>query len=128
DNNFIFGLEVEEIESLRKTYNPKKLYEDNKSLKRVIDTLIDGTFDDGGSGDFEDLYNSLIEEGDQYFLLADFESFKDTEDKVFDAYKDENKWAKMAFENVCNAGIFSSDRTIQEYCDDIWGIKKCTNK
>ena len=51
-----------------------------------------------------------------------------TEDKVFEAYKDKLGWAKKAFENTCNAGMFSSDRTIQEYCDDIWGIKKCTNK
>ena len=128
DNNFIFGLEVEDIEELKGKYNPVDYYESDADLKRVLDSLVDGTFDDGGNGDFEDLYNSLLEEGDQYFLLADFKAFKDTEDKVFEAYKDKLGWAKKAFENTCNAGMFSSDRTIQEYCDDIWGIKKCTNK
>ena len=128
DNNFIFGLEVEEIEDLRNKYNSKDYYEDNKSLKKVVDTLIDGTFNDGGTGDFKDLYESLIKEGDQYFILADFESFKEREDDVFKAYKNKKEWAKKAFENVCNAGVFSSDRTIKEYCKDIWNIKPCHNK
>ncbi|MDQ0150725.1 glycogen/starch/alpha-glucan phosphorylase [Eubacterium multiforme] len=128
DNNFIFGLEVEEIEDLRNKYNSKDYYKDNKSLKKVVDTLIDGTFNDGGTGDFKDLYESLIKEGDQYFLLADFESFKEREDDVFKAYKNKKEWAKKAFENVCNAGVFSSDRTIKEYCKDIWNIKPCHNK
>ena len=127
ENNFIFGLEVEEIESLRYNYNPVQYYENNPSLKRVINTLVDGTFKDNENRDFEDLYNSLIREGDQYFLLADFEGFKEAEERVFEAYKDELVWAKKAFLNVCNAGIFSSDRTIQQYCDEIWGIKKCVN-
>ncbi len=94
DNNFIFGLEVEEIEELKGKYNPVAYYEADADLKRVLDSLVDGTFDDGGTGDFEDLYNSLLEEGDQYFLLADFKAFKDTEDKVFEAYKDKLGWAK----------------------------------
>uniref|UniRef100_UPI000558B3A3 glycogen/starch/alpha-glucan phosphorylase n=1 Tax=Clostridium sp. Ade.TY TaxID=1391647 RepID=UPI000558B3A3 len=127
DNNFIFGLTVEEIEELKGKYNSKEYYNENPSIKRVVDSLIDGTFDDEGTGLFKDLYNSLIAEGDGYFLLADFESFKDTEDKVFDAYKDEKKWAKMAFKNTCNAGMFSSDRTILEYSKDIWNIKPTKN-
>lgn len=127
ENNFIFGLEVEEIENLRYNYNPVQYYENNPSLKRVINTLIDGTFKDNENRDFEDLYNSLMREGDQYFLLADFESFKEAEERVFEAYKDELGWAKKAFLNVCNSGVFSSDRTIQQYCDEIWGIKKCVN-
>lgn len=94
DNNFIFGLEVEEIEELKGKYDPVAYYEADADLKRVLDSLVDGTFDDGGTGDFEDLYNSLLEEGDQYFLLADFKAFKDTEDKVFEAYKDKLGWAK----------------------------------
>ena len=102
DNNFIFGLEVEEIEELKGKYDPVAYYEADADLKRVLDSLVDGTFDDGGTGDFEDLYNSLLEEGDQYFLLADFKAFKDTEDKVFEAYKDKLGWAKKAFENTCN--------------------------
>lgn len=128
ENNFIFGLRVEDIEEIKGKYDISNLYNKDESLKRVMSTLIDGTFDDKGTGDFEDLYNSLIKEGDQYFLLADFNAFKEAEDKVFEVYKDRMKWAKICFENICNSGLFSSDRTIVEYANEIWGIKKCTNK
>ena len=77
---------------------------------------------------FDDLFDSLMKEGDQYFLLADFESFKKTEDEVFNAYKDKMAWAKKCFLNVCNAGIFSSDRTILQYADEIWDVKRTENK
>ncbi|MGG7097193.1 glycogen/starch/alpha-glucan phosphorylase [Clostridium sardiniense] len=127
ENNFIFGLRVEDIEALKGKYDCKKFYKKDPSLKKVIDSLIDGTFSDGGTGLFEDLYNSLIEEGDGYFLLADFEAFKKAEDEVFKAYKDKKRWAKMCFENTCNAGTFSSDRTILEYSKDIWGINQTEN-
>ena len=93
-----------------------------------MDTLVDGTLSDGGTGDFDDLFDSLMKEGDQYFLLADFESFKKTEDEVFNAYKDKMAWAKKSFLNVCNAGIFSSDRTILQYADEIWDVKRTENK
>ena len=127
ENNFIFGLRVEDIEALKGKYDCKKFYKNDPSLKKVIDSLIDGTFSDGGTGLFKDLYNSLIEEGDGYFLLADFEAFKKAEDEVFKAYKDKKRWAKMCFENTCNAGTFSSDRTILEYSKDIWGINQTKN-
>ncbi|WP_315081586.1 glycogen/starch/alpha-glucan phosphorylase [uncultured Clostridium sp.] len=124
ENNYIFGLKVEDIDDLKEEYNPMTYYKKNKSIKNVLDTLIDGTFDDGNTEDFEDLYNSLLEEGDQYYLLADFESFKEAQDKVFKDYKDTKKWAKKCFANLYSAGIFSSDRTIKQYCDEIWDIKE----
>jgi starch phosphorylase len=123
ENNFIFGLKVEDIEEIQEQYDSKKYYEENPNIKRVVDSLIDGTFDDGGNGDFEDLYNSLLQEGDQYYLLADFELFKEAEEKVFEAYKNKNVWAKKCFANICNAGVFSSDRTIKQYADEIWDIE-----
>jgi len=123
ENNFIFGLKVEDIEDMQEQYDSKKYYEENPSINRVVNSLIDGTFDDGGNGDFEDLYNSLLQEGDQYYLLADFELFKEAEDKVFKAYKDKKAWAKKCIANICNAGTFSSDRTIKQYADEIWNIK-----
>lgn len=126
-NNFIFGLRIEDIEKIKSEYNAKKYYENDLSLKRVIDTLVDGTFDDEGMGYYKDLYNSLVNENDQYYILADFESMKRAEDQVFEAYADKMKWAKICFENTCNAGIFSSDRTILEYCSDIWNIKSIRN-
>ena len=128
ENNFIFGLKVEEIQELHGKYNAKSYYESNDSIRRVVDTLVDGTLSDGGTGDFDDLFNSLMREGDQYFLLADFESFKKTEDEVFNAYKDKMAWAKKCFLNVCNAGTFSSDRTILQYANEIWDVKRTENK
>ncbi|MDD6795154.1 MAG: glycogen/starch/alpha-glucan phosphorylase [Clostridiaceae bacterium] len=124
ENNFIFGLKVEDIEEIKGKYNSKEYYEKDKNLKRVVDSLVDGTFDDGGSGEFEDLFDSLIDEGDQYYVLADFQSFKETEDKVFEAYKDKEAFAKKCFLNTCNAGTFSSDRTILQYADEIWHVNR----
>ena len=128
ENNFIFGLKVEDIQEIQGKYKAKSYYECDASIRRVMDTLVDGTLSDGGTGDFDDLFDSLMKEGDQYFLLADFESFKKTEDEVFNAYKDKMAWAKKCFLNVCNAGIFSSDRTILQYADEIWDVKRTENK
>jgi len=127
ENNFIFGLRVEDIDKISDDYDAKTYYQEEADLKRVIDSLIDGTFDDGETGEFEDLYNSLIKEGDTYFLLADFKAFKETQDKVFEAYKDQKQWAKMSLMNIANSGIFSSDRTIMQYAEEIWGIQKIKN-
>ncbi|HCW54618.1 MAG TPA: glycogen phosphorylase [Clostridium sp.] len=123
DNNYIFGLRVEDIERINHSYDPKGLYLQNPSIKRVVDTLINGTLDDGGTGYFEDLYNALIEERDQYYVLADFDAFKQAEEKVFEDYKDKKKWAQKCLANLANAGTFSSDRTISQYADEIWDIK-----
>ncbi|WP_294393840.1 glycogen/starch/alpha-glucan phosphorylase [uncultured Clostridium sp.] len=123
ENNYIFGLRVEDIEKIKHSYDPKAYYRDNSSIKRAVDTLINGTIDDGGTGYFEDLYNALLEERDQYYLLADFESFKQTEERVFEDYRDKKKWARKCLANLANAGQFSSDRTIKQYADEIWDIK-----
>ena len=99
-----------------------RLYFQNPSIKRVVDTLINGTIDDGGTGYFEDLYNALVEERDQYYVLADFDAFKEAEEKVFEDYKDKKKWAQKCLANLASAGTFSSDRTIKQYADEIWDI------
>ena len=122
ENNYIFGLRVEDIEKIKHSYDPKSYYRDNPSIKRAVDTLINGTLDDGKTGYFEDIYNALLEERDQYYVLADFNSFKQAEDKVFEDYKDKKKWAKKCLANLANAGEFSSDRTIKQYADEIWDI------
>ena len=127
ENNFIFGLRVEDIQKIQKNYQGKLVAEADAALSRVVNSLIDGTFDNDGSGDFEDLYASLMQERDTYFVLEDFAAFKEAEDKVFAAYKDQMNWARMSLMNIANAGIFSSDRTIMQYADEIWGIKACTN-
>ncbi|WP_026885434.1 glycogen/starch/alpha-glucan phosphorylase [Clostridium beijerinckii] len=123
ENNYIFGLRVEDIERIKHSYDPKWHYRENPSIKRVVDTLIDGTLDDGRTGYFEDLYNALLEERDQYYVLADFDLFKQTQERVFEDYKDKKKWAQKCFANLYSSGTFSSDRTIKQYADEIWYIK-----
>jgi len=123
ENNYIFGLRVEDIERIKHNYDPKWYYGENPSIKRVVDTLINGTLDDGKTGYFEDLYNALLEERDQYYVLADFDAFKKTQEKVFEDYKDKKKWAQKCFANLYNSGQFSSDRTINQYASEIWDIK-----
>jgi starch phosphorylase len=122
ENNFIFGLRVEDIEKLKQHYNPKDYYNKDKSLQRVVDSLVDGTFEDAGTGEFKDLHDSLLREGDTYFILADFEAFKQKQEEVFKAYADKKRWAQMCLMNIANSGIFSSDRTIMEYAKEIWNI------
>lgn len=128
ENNYIFGLRVEDIESMKHNYDPKWYYRENPSIKRAVDTLINGTLDDGRTGYFEDLYNALLEERDQYYLLADFDLFKKAQEKVFEDYKDKKKWAQKCFANLYSSGAFSSDRTIKQYADEIWDIKPATVK
>lgn len=123
ENNYIFGLKVEDIERIKHDYDPKRYYTENPRIKRVVDTLINGTLDDGGTGYFEDLYNALLEERDQYYLLADYELFCKAEEKVFEDYKNKKLWAQKCFANLYSSGVFSSDRTIKQYADEIWNIK-----
>ncbi len=128
ENNFIFGLRVEDISEIESTYNPYEVYNSVPGLRRVVDSLINGTFDDMGSGVYRELYDSLLKgeywhRADNYYILKDFESYREAQDKVDKAYRDRLGWAKKSWMNIVNAGKFSSDRTIQEYANEIWGIK-----
>ncbi|WP_408608419.1 glycogen/starch/alpha-glucan phosphorylase [Caminicella sporogenes] len=128
ENNFIFGARVEEIERIKDTYDPKEYYEKVPGLKRVVDTLIDGTFDDGGTGMFEELYNSLLKgaswhKPDNYFLLRDFDDYRKAQQEIDKAYRDRLSWAKKCWINMANSGKFSSDRTILDYAREIWDVK-----
>lgn len=127
-NNFIFGARVEELEEIKASYAPMKIYESNPRIKRVLDTLIDGTFSDGKTGIFRELYNSILEgadwhEPDVYRLLYDFESYCGTRLKAINSTADRRGFAKMCFVNMASAGKFSSDRTVMEYDRDIWHTK-----
>ena len=130
ENNYIFGLRVEQVAELKDSYNPKDIYENNPRLKRVLDTLIDGTFDDGGTGAFKELYDSLLvgatwHRPDVYYLLADFDSYCEAKLRVNHDYSDKYGFARKCLLNIANCGKFSSDRAIKEYADEIWGIKPC---
>lgn len=128
ENIYIFGATVEELERIKHSYNPRWQYENVPGLKRVIDTLIDGTFNDDGQGLFRDLYNSLLdgtswEKGDKYFVLGDFEDYRRVKDQVAADFNDKESWNRKCWINICNSGYFSSDRTIREYASEIWKIE-----
>ena len=127
ENNYIFGARVEDIERLKETYDPKEFYNSDSRIKRCLDTLVDGTFSDGGTGDFKELYTSILEgaswhKPDNYYLLLDFEEFLNAKIKVNKDFKNSKEFAKKQWINMCNAGKFSSDRTIKEYAKEIWKI------
>ncbi|MGB3367652.1 MAG: glycogen/starch/alpha-glucan phosphorylase [Acidaminobacteraceae bacterium] len=127
ENNFIFGARVEELEEIKETYDPKVYYESVAGLKRVIDTLIDGTFDDGDTGYFKELYDALMiganwHAPDHYYILKDFESYRVAQDEMNLDYLDKYSYAKKCWLNMCYAGKFSSDRTIEEYASETWRI------
>ncbi len=125
ENNFIFGLRVEDIEELRNHYHPHGLYDEHSDIRRAVNSLVDGTVNDGGTGEFKELHDSLInwQFSDEYFVLADFKAFKEAQEEVFKAYADKRRFAKMCLMNIANAGAFSSDRTIMQYANEIWDIK-----
>ena len=124
ENNYIFGARVEDIEKIADSYDPMEIYNNNPRIKKVLDTLVDGTFDDGGTGLFKDLYTCLLEKtynsADHYYTLLDFEDYVDTKLRANADYADSMTFAKKCFMNTCNAGKFSSDRTIKEYANEIW--------
>jgi starch phosphorylase len=125
ENNYIFGARVEDIEKIKDTYDPVEIYRNDLRIKRVIDTLIDGTFDDKGTGMFKELYDSLLKgtdwhRPDQYYLLQDFISYCEAKLQVNKDYSDLMTFRKKCFINTANAGKFSSDRTIKDYAREIW--------
>ena len=124
-NNYIFGATADEIKSLSSGgYSPQKFYDEDEELHAVVDTLIDGTFNDCGTGDFADLYDSLLkgERPDYYFVLYDLNSYIETLLTINEDYKNRVEFAKKQLSNTANSAYFSSDRTIKEYAREIWKI------
>ena len=129
DNAFIFGLSADEVINYEQNggYNPYDIYNNDPDIHRVVDQLVDGTYSNGDTEMYRDLYNSLLNNqggsrADMYFILKDFRSYADAQARAMEAYKDKEKWAKMALKNTACCGKFSADRTIQEYVDDIWHL------
>ena len=125
ENAFIFGLSAEEVMKYEKDggYYPMDIYNSNPKVKKVLDQLVDGTYSNGDKELFRDLYDSLVMK-DVYFTLKDFDSYADAQKRVNKAYKDKANWAKMVMLNTACAGKFSSDRTIEEYAQEIWKLEK----
>ena len=129
ENAFIFGLSAEEVMKYEREggYNPKDIYNNNQAVRTVLTQLINGFYSPDDPERFRELYDALTKE-DVYFILKDFDSYAEAHRKVDAAYRDEAAWARSAMLNTACAGKFSSDRTIQEYVDDIWKLKKVTVK
>ncbi|MCW2476905.1 MULTISPECIES: glycogen phosphorylase [unclassified Symbiopectobacterium] len=124
ENMFIFGNTTEQVEALRKNgYNPREIYEKDEELRRVLTQIATGVFSPSDPRRYGDLFDSLVNFGDHWQLLADYRSYVDTHDRVDELYRNPDEWARRSILNIANMGNFSSDRTIQEYADDIWDIK-----
>lgn len=124
ENIFIFGLTAEEVLNFNQTggYHSMEYYHHDKKIRQVIDQLINGFFPDV-QDEFEPLYDSLLIQNDQYFVLRDFDSYVSIHKEVDKKYKDQDQWLKMSLMNIAGSGFFSSDRTITEYAKQIWNIK-----
>jgi starch phosphorylase len=125
ENIFIFGHRTEELEELRrKGYNPWSYADKSEDLQNVIEAIRDNIFDPSQPDLFKDLSNEITEHGDYYFYLADYEQYIKCNEQVDKLYAKPSKWAEMAILNVARMGWFSSDRSIQDYCDDIWHLER----
>ncbi len=129
ENNYIFGARVEELAEIMPKYDPREIYANNKNISSVVEKLIDGTFSDGGSGAFKELYYSLLDgaswhKPDNYYILGDLESYVEAKLKANADYRDRrDEFMRKCWINLCCSGKFSSDRTIEEYAKDIWKIQ-----
>ncbi len=129
EHMFIFGLRVNEVKELKGSgYNPRDYYNDNEELRDVLDLIRDGHFSPENRDLFLPIYDSLLNQGDTYMLLADYQDYIDTQKKVEELYLDKETWTKKAIINAARMGYFSSDRTIKEYAEDIWNVKPVSIK
>ena len=133
DNIFIFGMSAEEViaHENNRDYNPVDIYNNDPEIRQVLNQLVDGTYSQNDRELFRELYNSLLnpqqgQVADRYFILADFRAYANAQKKISAYYQNKSAWAKSAILNVAHVGKFSSDRTIQEYVDDIWKLDKIT--
>ncbi len=130
ENAFIFGLSSDEVIAYEQNgqYNPRDIYNNDGDIRAVLTQLVDGTYAPNNLDEFRDIYNSLLDgqggRPDMYFILADFHSYAEAQQKVEEAYKDTAGWARMAMLNTAKCGKFSSDRTIEEYATEIWHLEK----
>ena len=128
ENNYIFGARVEDLEKIVPEYDSRKIFSEDAMIRKVVSSLIDGTVSDGGSGDFRELYMALLDGAswhapDHYYLLGDIKDYVEKKLRCINDYSsDRIAFAKKQWLNMCNAGKFSSDRTIADYAENIWGI------
>ena len=122
ENFFLFGLTAPQVHALKaQGYRPMDYYQANQGLRDVIDLIRNGFFSRGDTELFRPLIDGLLYQ-DPYLLLADFQSYIECQAKVSQAYRDTERWTRMSILNTARSGKFSSDRTIREYCTDIWDV------
>ena len=131
ENAFIFGLSSDEVINYENhgEFNPMDIFNNDADIRKVLMQLINGFYAPDDPERFRPIYDSLLntnvsDKADRYFILKDFKSYAEAQKKVSEKYKNEKEWAKSAILNVSNVGKFSSDRTIQDYVDDIWKLEK----
>lgn len=130
DDSFIFGLKVEDIEKLKKegNYSPWDAYNNNPNIRRILNSLFDGPWCEGIRDRFRSIFDEIMNHNDEYFLLVDFDAYLEASKKIEDFYLDRAAWTKSALKNIAMSGYFSSDRTIEQYNEDIWKLNKVTFK
>lgn len=122
DNFFLFGLTAEEVERLKaEGYRPRSIYESNSELREAVDLISSGFFSDGDRELFDPLVDALLTH-DEYMLVADYQAYVECQQRISHAYSDQNDWTRMSILNSARVGRFSSDRSIREYCRDIWNV------
>ena len=132
ENAFIFGLSSDEVIAYEHNneYNPREIYNMDSDIRAVLTQLVDGTYAPGNTEEYRDIYNSLLDGNggrpDMYFILKDFRSYAEAQQRVEAAYRNEDAWAKSALLNTAKSGKFSSDRTIEEYATELWHLEKVT--
>jgi starch phosphorylase len=120
ENFFLFGLTAEEVAQWKASgYASRRIYEENAALREAIEMIASGFFSNGDRELFRPLVESLLNR-DEYMLLADYQSYVDCQQQVSEAYRDQKNWTRMSILNSARVGRFSSDRSIREYCRDIW--------
>ena len=126
ENEIIFGLTAEEVERKNEegSYNPWDVYNNNNLVKEVMDSLFSGPWALKANGRFQMIFDEIMNKGDQYYILEDFASYCDACKRAEEFYLDKERWAKAVIDNISTSGVFSSDRTIEEYNHDIWHLSK----
>ena len=126
ENNVIFGLTAEEVEQhyMKNDYNPWDIYNNDHRIKAVLDSLFNGPWSGFRHDKFTIIFDEIMNKHDEYFILADFESYVKAQEKIQELYQDRMHWNKMCLMNIANSGFFTSDRTIKSYAEEIWHLEK----
>ena len=122
EHMFLFGMTADEVEKVRPDYHPEALYHEDKMIKRVMDALVDGKTLPHAQEEAREIFNSLVYYGDEYFVLKDFRSYVEAQEKIDEIYRNPSQWAEWAIINIAMSAAFSADFTIKQYCEEIWHL------